>query len=194
MRLYLGILFIVTQGWIMSNATAGIISSEELYSQTTNYLLVDLQPIIDDEEIRTALGSVTDINAFVQAVLRETYLVQSEILRDFADKAKRFNDLKDATRDTLREMRESRSDWQDRDFEAIPYFLYMGTTSSSESTEITISGFDDDSLNSVNAFLSDSGLGNYSFVPNPIPAPPAIWLFGIGLIGLIGFSKRRRAA
>lgn len=28
---------------------------------------------------------------------------------------------------------------------------------------------------------------------NPIPIPAAIWLFGTGLIGLIGFSKRRKA-
>ncbi|MDC1287999.1 PEP-CTERM sorting domain-containing protein [Gammaproteobacteria bacterium] len=27
----------------------------------------------------------------------------------------------------------------------------------------------------------------------PVPAPPAIWLFGVGLLGLIGFSKRRKA-
>jgi len=30
--------------------------------------------------------------------------------------------------------------------------------------------------------------------PSPIPAPAAIWLFGTGLIGLVGFSKRRKAA
>ena len=30
--------------------------------------------------------------------------------------------------------------------------------------------------------------------PSPVPAPPAIWLFGTGLIGLIGFSKRRKAS
>lgn len=30
--------------------------------------------------------------------------------------------------------------------------------------------------------------------PGKVPEPPAILLFGIGLIGLIGFSKRRKAA
>ena len=31
-------------------------------------------------------------------------------------------------------------------------------------------------------------------VVKAVPAPSVIWLFGIGLIGLIGFSKRRKAA
>ena len=30
--------------------------------------------------------------------------------------------------------------------------------------------------------------------PSPVPAPAAIWLFGTGLIGLIGFTRRRKAA
>jgi hypothetical protein len=29
---------------------------------------------------------------------------------------------------------------------------------------------------------------------SPVPAPPALLLFGTGLLGLIGFSKRRKAA
>ena len=29
---------------------------------------------------------------------------------------------------------------------------------------------------------------------SPVPVPAAIWLFGTGILGLIGFSKRRRAA
>jgi hypothetical protein len=28
---------------------------------------------------------------------------------------------------------------------------------------------------------------------HPIPAPPAIWLFGAGLLGLIGFNRRSKA-
>jgi hypothetical protein len=29
---------------------------------------------------------------------------------------------------------------------------------------------------------------------NPVPVPAAVWLFGTALIGLVGFSKRRKAA
>ena len=30
--------------------------------------------------------------------------------------------------------------------------------------------------------------------PSPVPVPAAIWLFGTALLGLVGFSKRRKAA
>lgn len=30
--------------------------------------------------------------------------------------------------------------------------------------------------------------------PSAVPEPAAIWLFGTGILGLIGFSKRRKAA
>lgn len=30
-------------------------------------------------------------------------------------------------------------------------------------------------------------------IPNPVPVPAAVWLFGTALIGLVGFSKRRKA-
>ena len=33
-----------------------------------------------------------------------------------------------------------------------------------------------------------------SLVPSPVPVPAAIWLFGTALIGLVGISKRSRAA
>ena len=29
---------------------------------------------------------------------------------------------------------------------------------------------------------------------SPVPVPPAVWLFGTGILGLIGFSKRRKVA
>jgi hypothetical protein len=36
--------------------------------------------------------------------------------------------------------------------------------------------------------------GSYLVRINPVPVPGAIWLFGTGPLGLIGFSKRRKAA
>ena len=38
---------------------------------------------------------------------------------------------------------------------------------------------------------SNSGL---AFPPSPVPVPAAVWLFGTALIGLVGFSKRRKSA
>ncbi|HUV23098.1 MAG TPA: VPLPA-CTERM sorting domain-containing protein [Gammaproteobacteria bacterium] len=34
----------------------------------------------------------------------------------------------------------------------------------------------------------------YDFtIPSPVPVPAAIWLFGTGLLGLVGFGKRRKS-
>lgn len=43
----------------------------------------------------------------------------------------------------------------------------------------------------VQAF--ESG-GSESFVNNPVPVPAAVWLFGSGLLGLIGIARRRKSA
>jgi hypothetical protein len=34
--------------------------------------------------------------------------------------------------------------------------------------------------------------GSESFVNNPVPIPAAVWLFGSGLLGLVGIARRRR--
>ena len=34
--------------------------------------------------------------------------------------------------------------------------------------------------------------GSDSFVNNPVPIPAAVWLFGSGLLGLVGIARRRR--
>jgi hypothetical protein len=36
--------------------------------------------------------------------------------------------------------------------------------------------------------------GSEGFVNNPVPVPAAVWLFGSGLIGLVGVARRKRAA
>jgi hypothetical protein len=50
-----------------------------------------------------------DVNAFVQAVLRESYLLQCEIMKDYAEKVKFYNDLKKKIRAELRRARNSLS-------------------------------------------------------------------------------------
>lgn len=42
----------------------------------------------------------------------------------------------------------------------------------------------------VQAFASG---GSESFVNNPVPVPAAVWLFGSGLLGLVGVARRKRA-
>jgi len=42
--------------------------------------------------------------------------------------------------------------------------------------------------------VTAAGLAVMPISPIPIPIPAAVWLFGTGLLGLIGFSKRRKAA
>ena len=46
--------------------------------------------------------------------------------------------------------------------------------------------FDPDSDESI--YLSST----LSIGPSPIPVPAAIWLFGSGLLGLLGLSRRRQ--
>lgn len=43
-----------------------------------------------------------------------------------------------------------------------------------------------------NKSINFDGFG--SFLVKPVPVPAAVWLFGTALIGLAGFSKRRKAA
>jgi hypothetical protein len=39
-----------------------------------------------------------------------------------------------------------------------------------------------------------SSSGNYDFVLSTVPIPAAVWLFGSGLLGLIGVSRRKKVA
>ena len=40
---------------------------------------------------------------------------------------------------------------------------------------------------------TDAALLNYDFITTPVPVPAAAWLFGSGLLGLIGFARRKKA-
>jgi hypothetical protein len=50
----------------------------------------------------------------------------------------------------------------------------------------------------VNFFLRDSlrsdNRGGMSLSVNAVPIPPSVWLFGSGLLGLIGIARRKKAA
>ncbi len=71
---------------------------------------------------RAMFPATMDVNAFVQAVLRESYLLQTEMMRDYAEKVKYYNALKKQMRDKLAKAREVRAgnhkagDWVDFDF------------------------------------------------------------------------------
>ncbi len=42
--------------------------------------------------------------------------------------------------------------------------------------------------------LTNLSLAQVPASPSPVPVPAAVWLFGTALIGLVGFSKRRKSA
>ena len=89
--------------------------------------------------------------------------------------------------------------------------LFGGSASSPDMTVVTTNGWENFSwTTTLSAGLLDIGLSNtlsrvysitydnYSItavngVPE-VPVPAAVWLFGTALIGLVGFSKRRKAA
>ncbi len=50
------------------------------------------------------------------------------------------------------------------------------------------------SQTSISTILAGVLQVDYIYTPSPIPAPAAVWLFGTALFGLVGFSKRRKAA
>ncbi len=74
-------------------------------------------------------------------------------------------------------------------------------------TQAGLGAMDPISKLSFNFFSSAETFGNVSGVAhssstvwfdnvsvNPVPVPAAVWLFGSGLLGLIGFSRRKKAA
>jgi hypothetical protein len=56
----------------------------------------------------------------------------------------------------------------------------------------------DDTWNSEVRILGGTrmvaGIDNYNASVSPVPVPAAVWLLGTALIGLVGFSKRRKVA
>ena len=52
------------------------------------------------------------------------------------------------------------------------------------------SGFDDATVDLLSASGSSSGEGEFTLV-SAVPIPQALWLFGSGLISLIGLAGRK---
>jgi hypothetical protein len=46
-------------------------------------------------------------------------------------------------------------------------------------------------MTGLDAFGADAGM---MVIPPAVPVPAAVWLFGTGILGLIGYSKRRKTA
>ena len=54
--------------------------------------------------------------------------------------------------------------------------------------------FADPSITQVIQIVNtDAALLNYNFITTPVPVPAAVWLFGSGLLGLIGVARRKQA-
>ncbi|MBI3178410.1 MAG: hypothetical protein HYZ27_02040, partial [Deltaproteobacteria bacterium] len=86
-----------------------------------------------------------DINAFVQQVLRESYLMQCDLLRDYADKVKFYNELKKKIRAQLGKARETQSAWVgaakgDENFKADPPFEWVELDGNGNPYTPTLSG------------------------------------------------------
>ncbi len=75
-----------------------------------------------------------------------------------------------------------------------PYGRYYSSISREYSEDVidTIAEAGGIYLNSGPSFSQQSTFADWNVQPVPLPA--AVWLFGSGLLGLIGFSKRKKAA
>jgi hypothetical protein len=74
--------------------------------------------------------------------------------------------------------------------------MYSGIAEASYGNSAGITSFElfetgSDELITDWALTSESG--EFGFY-NPVPVPAALWLFGSGLLGLIGISRRKKTA
>jgi hypothetical protein len=78
--------------------------------------------------IKTQFPLGMDVNAFVQAVLRESYMLQCEMMRDYAERVKVYNDLKKKIRATKSAALEMRSNLKEGDALTEPLYTFNSKT------------------------------------------------------------------
>lgn len=107
--------------------------------------------------VRGRLSAGVDVNALVQAVLRECYLLQNEMLRDFADKVKYYNALKKATREKLQWARQIKLTLSDGDPVEPPPVIFNNKTGEWEWYELPPPAPDDPIVSSGGGVEQQSG-------------------------------------
>jgi len=93
--------------------------------------------------------------------------------------------------------------------EIIDLIGLVGTTNTNTSTFYGTNGYVSDSVDmATQLYVQDGTSRDYSFVGHPtspvmggwlyrtaeVPIPAAVWLFGTGLLGLIGVARRKKVA
>ncbi len=68
---------------------------------------------------------------------------------------------------------------------------FINYTISNPGTYYIAVGEYDGDADSIGSLITD---GEYTLHVSAVPIPAAVWLFGSGLLGLIGFSRRKKAA
>jgi hypothetical protein len=67
---------------------------------------------------------------------------------------------------------------------------FQGSNANFDVTVLTPTGFDEGAT--IAPFCDFDPSGNLCAPPPPVPVPAAVWLFGSGLLGLVGVARRRK--
>jgi len=66
--------------------------------------------------------------------------------------------------------------------------LYFSASSGISGTDI----YALDLTTGTESVVSERNGSNLAFMPSPVPVPASVWLFGSGLLGLIGFARKKK--